>query len=194
MTSPSLALKISVFAHVSAQPQALAEVFNGAVASSVDSEIDLAIFAINPAAGIDQMTIELWHQVSEYQIPRLLLVVGLDGSEIDFDDAVLVANRVLDPVVTPYLVLHGDNGEPAALISLSDMKIRDYSTTPPTIRESESEHQEIISDFRHEYLEALQEMGEDAFAAGLLFPAIPIVLGKNIGVDIAGQYINQLSS
>ncbi|CAB4874322.1 unannotated protein [freshwater metagenome] len=194
MTSPSLALKISVFAHVSAQPQALAEVFNGAVASSVDSEIDLAIFAINPAAGIDQMTIDLWHQVSEYQIPRLLLVVGLDGSEIDFDDAVLVANRVLDPVVTPYLVLHGDNGEPAALISLSDMKIRDYSTTPPTIRESESEHQEIISDFRHEYLEALQEMGEDAFAAGLLFPAIPIVLGKNIGVDIAGQYINQLSS
>jgi hypothetical protein len=194
MTSPSPALKIAVFAHISAQPGGLAELFGGTVAVEVDSQMSLAIFAINPAAGIDQETIDLWHQVSEFQIPRLLLVVGLEGSEADFDDAVLVANRVLDSVVTPYLVLHGDNGEPIALISLQTLKIRDYSTNPPTERESEEEHQEIVGDFRAEYLEATEELGSDAFAAGLIFPAIPIVLGKNIGVDIAKEYIARLTS
>ncbi len=194
MTSPSPALKISIFAHVSAQPQALCDVFGGVAATSVDSQMDLAIFAINPSAGIDQRTIDLWHEISDFQIPRLLLVVGLDGSDMDFDDAVLVANRVLDPVVTPYLVLHSDAGEPAALISMQDLKIRDYATYPATIRESESEHQELVSDFRQEYLESTAVFGGDAFAAGLLFPAIPIVLGKNIGVDIAQEYINQLTS
>jgi hypothetical protein len=194
MTSPSPALKIAVFAHISAQPGALAELFGATVAVEVDSEISLAIFAINPAAGIDQETIDLWHQVSEFQIPRLLLVVGLEGSEADFDDAVLVANRVLDSVVTPYLVLHGDNGEPIALISLQTLRIRDYSTNPPTERDSDDEHQEIVRDFRAEYLEATEELGTDAFAAGLVFPAIPIVLGKNIGVDIAKEYIGRITS
>jgi hypothetical protein len=194
MTSPSPALKIAVFAHISAQPGALAELFGAAVSVEVDSELSLAIFAINPAAGIDQETIDLWHQVSEFQIPRLLLVVGLEGSEADFDDAVLVANRVLDSVVTPYLVLHGDNGEPIALISLQTLKIRDYSTNPPTERDSDDEHQEIVGDFRAEYLEATEELGIDAFVAGLIFPAIPIVLGKNIGVDIANEYIARLTS
>jgi hypothetical protein len=194
MTSPSPALKIAVFAHISAQPGALAELFGATVAVEVDSDLSLAIFAINPAAGIDQETIDLWHQVSEFQIPRLLLVVGLEGSEADFDDAVLVANRVLDSVVTPYLVLHGDNGEPIALISLQTLRIRDYSTNPPTERDSEDEHREIVRDFRSEYLEATEEFGTDAFAAGLIFPAIPIVLGKNIGVDIATKYIESLTS
>ncbi len=194
MTSPSPALKIAVIAHVSAQPAALSELFGATVAADIDSEIDLAIFAINPAAGIDQVTIDLWHQVSEFQIPRLLLVVGLEGSEADFDDAVLIANRVLDPVVTPYLVLHGDNGEPVALISLETLDIRDYSTDPASTRASDPEHQEIVGDFRAEYIEATQDLGTDAFAAGLIFPAIPIVLGKNIGVDIAKEYIGQLNS
>lgn len=194
MTSPSPALKISIFAHVSAAPQALSEVFEAVVSTSVDSQIDLAIFAINPAAGIDQTTIDLWHEISDYQIPRLLLVVGLDGSDLDFDDAVLVANRVLDSVVTPYLVLHGDSGDPAALISLQDLQIRDYATYPPSLRESDLEHQELVADFRQEYLEATQDLGDGAFAAGLLFPAIPIVLGKNIGVDIAKEYISELTS
>lgn len=194
MTSPTPALKIAVFAHISAQPGALAELFGATVAVEVDSDLSLAIFAINPSAGINQETIDLWHQVSEFQIPRLLLVVGLDGSEADFDDAVLVANRVLDSVVTPYLVLHGDNGEPIALISLQTLRIRDYSTNPPTERDSEDEHREIVRDFRSEYLEATEELGTDAFAAGLIFPAIPIVLGKNIGVDIAKEYIESLTS
>jgi hypothetical protein len=192
MTSPSPAHKIAVIGHVSAQPAALAGELGGVVAEEIDSGIDLAIFAVNPAAGIDQSTIDLWHQVSEFQIPRLLLVVGLEGSEADFDDAVLVANRVLDPVVTPFLVLHGDNGEPVALISMETLDIRDYATNPPTIRTSDPEHEELVKEFRAEYLDSIQDLGSDAFAAGLIFPAIPIVLGRNIGIDIVREYIDKL--
>jgi hydrogenase-4 membrane subunit HyfE len=36
-------------------------------------------------------------------------------------------------------------------------------------------------------------MGEGAFAAGLLFPAIPLLIEKGIGVDIIKKYLNEIS-
>ncbi len=36
-------------------------------------------------------------------------------------------------------------------------------------------------------------MGDDAFAAGLLFPAIPLWIEKNIGIDIVESYIAQIN-
>jgi selenocysteine-specific translation elongation factor len=61
----------------------------------VHSDSDLAIFAINPSAGVDQETIELWAELGEYQIPRLVVVTHLwKNEEADFDDAVMIANRV----------------------------------------------------------------------------------------------------
>jgi hypothetical protein len=78
------------------------------------------------------------------------------------------------------------------LISLSDLQIIDYSTKPPTISASESEHQELVSEFREEYLEEMAGAGENAFAAGLLFPAIPIVISNGLGIDVVKSYIAQL--
>ena len=52
----------------------------------------------------------------------------LEGSDSDFDDAVMLANRVFDQLVTPYLVLHNDAGDPTALIDLQSLEIIDYST------------------------------------------------------------------
>ena len=157
-----------------------------------DSE--LAIFAINPSAGIDQATIENWSALDDYQIPRIVVVNGLDGHEQDFEDAVMIANRVFDQLVTPYLVLHGDSGEPAALIRLQDLQIIDYETEPPTVRDSEPEHKELVQEFREEYLELTSEMDEGAFGAGILFPAIPINLEKGIGIDIVKGFIALLPS
>jgi hypothetical protein len=37
-------------------------------------------------------------------------------------------------------------------------------------------------------------MDEGAFAAGIIFPAIPINLNKGIGVDVVRQYIELLPS
>ncbi len=179
---------------MSASPSALAKRFSAEVASEVRADADLAIFAINPAAGIDEATINCWRSLDDFQTPRMLVVTGLDGQDLDFEDAVILANRVLDTFVTPYLVLHGDDGEPAALIRLQDLEIIDYSTKPPTLRHSEPEHEELVREFREEYFEQMSEMDEDAFAAGILFPAIPINIAKEIGLDIVDRYIESLPS
>ena len=196
MSSPSAdaVKRIHVYGHASASPQAVASAFSGTVANSPESESDLAIFAINPAAGIDQETIENWAALDDFQIPRLVVVNGLDGQELDFEDAVMVANRVFAQLVTPYLVLHDDGGAPTALISLQDLQIIDYSQTPAHIRASDPEHEELVREFREEYFELTSEMDEGAFAAGILFPAIPINLIKGIGIDVVRGYIDLLPS
>ena len=196
MSSPSAdaVKRIHVYGHASASPQAVASAFSGTVANSPESESDLAIFAINPAAGIDQETIENWAALDDFQIPRLVVVNGLDGQELDFEDAVMVANRVFAQLVTPYLVLHDDGGEPTALIRLQDLQIIDYSQTPAHIRASDPEHEELVREFREEYFELTSEMDEGAFAAGILFPAIPINLIKGIGIDVVRGYIDLLPS
>jgi hypothetical protein len=196
MPSPSseASRRIHVYGHVSGGPQAIASEFGGIISSSPAHDSDLAIFVINPAAGIDAHTIELWAALDEIQIPRLVLVNGLDGQELDFEDAVMVANRVFDQLVTPYLVLHHDDGSPAALIRLEDLHIIDYATTPASVRPCDLEHEELVKEFREEFLEQVQEMDDGAFAAGILFPAIPINLTNGIGVDIVHNYIKALPS
>ena len=189
MSSPK---RIHIYGHVSAQPQAIANLFDAHLANEIVAESDLAIFAINPAAGIDQKTIDQWQALSDFQLPRLVIVNELDGSDADFEDAIMLANRVFDQLVTPFLVLHSESGNPIALISLSDLQIVDYSTTPPTTSPSESEHQELIAEFREEYLEEIAGAGENAFAAGLLFPAIPIVISNGLGIDVVKSFIAQL--
>jgi len=196
MASPSSSLvkRIHVYGHISASPQAVASEFGGLLAIEAKDESDLAIFAVNPAAGVDQKTIDIWRALDEYQIPRLVVVNGLDGQELDFEDAVMVANRVFDQLVTPYLVLHNDDGTPAALIRLSDLTIIDYSTVPPQVRACDPEHEELVKEFRDEYLEQMHEMEDGAFAAGILFPAIPINLSNGIGLDVVKKYIGELPS
>jgi hypothetical protein len=183
---------IHVYGHASAEPDQVAEAFGATVAQEVHSDSDLAIFAINPSAGVDQQTIQQWAELDEFQIPRLVVVTHLQLQEADFDDAVMIANRVFSPMATPYLVLHDEAGLPVALISLTDLNIIDYSTDPSTVRMSDPEHQTLVQEFRDEYLELLRASGDHAFAAGLLFPAIPLWIEKGIGVDIVNTYIQEL--
>ena len=192
-TSTSGAVKrIHIYGHVSASPQAVASALGGEIGQAPDSETDLAIFAINPSAGIDPETIAHWSAFDDYQTPRIVVVTGLDGQELDFEDAVMVANRVFDQMATPYLVLHSDDGSPAALISLEDLTIRNYLHGLAVISESEPEHKELVADFAEEYRELIDSSGEDAFSAGLLFPAIPINLDNGIGIDVLVSYLRQL--
>ncbi|HEX7405940.1 MAG TPA: hypothetical protein VF307_08460 [Candidatus Nanopelagicaceae bacterium] len=185
-------LRIHVFGHQSAYPEEVAHEFGGLTGQDPTSDCDLAIFAVNPSHGIDTESIAQWEGLNDSMVPRLVVVTGLENPAADFDDAVLLANRVFDQTVTPYLVLHDDVGLPCALISLEDLTIRDYTTNPPTVTPSDPEHQLLVSEFRGEYLEEMELMGEDAFAAGLLFPAIPLWLDRQIGVDIVKGYIQRL--
>jgi translation elongation factor EF-G len=196
MSSPSSApvKRIHVYGHASASPQSVATAFQGQVAQRTEVDSDLAIFAVNPSAGIDSKTIELWASLDDFQIPRLVVVNGIDGHEFDFDDAVMLANRVFDQLITPFLVLHDDAGRPAALIRLEDLALFDYSTHPPTIGPSDPEHEELVRDFRNEFFEQMSEMDSGAFAAGIIFPAIPINLETGLGVDVVQNYIDSLPS
>ena len=187
------AKRIHIYGHVSAQPQAIANLFGAEVSDAAVAESDLAIFVINPAAGIDQPTIDLWQSLSDYQLPRLVIVNELEGSDSDFEDAIMLGNRVFDQLATPFLVLHGDTGEPIALINLENLEIRDYTTSPPSVRASDVEHQELVADFRAEYLAEIENAGEGAFAAGLLFPAIPIVISNGLGIDVVKSYLDLLN-
>ena len=185
-------LRIHVYGHLSADPAQVAAVFNAQISQSAVPDSDLAIFAIDPSAGIDQATIDLWQALDEFQVPRLVVVTHLEKLEADFDDAVMIATRVFDQMITPYLVLHDDAGLPIALISLSDLQIIDYSTNPKTVRSSDEEHQTLVQEFREEYLDLLADSGENAFEAGLLFPAIPLWIERGIGVDIVESFIKKL--
>lgn len=191
--TPPPGLRIHIFGHPDARPEEIARLFGGEVSESASADCDLALFLIDPSLGIDGQTIGNWEALNESMPPRMVVVIGIENQEADFDDAILLANRVFDVTVTPFLVLHDDIGEPVALISLSDLKIRDYSTNPPTISESDPEHKTLVADFQNEYLAALEVMGEDGFAAGLMFPAIPVSMTKGIGVDIVEDYISKLA-
>jgi hypothetical protein len=185
-------LRIHVYGHTSADPDQVAAQFGAQTSQIAVAESDLAIFTIDPSAGIDQATIDMWQALDEYQVPRLVVVTHLEKLEADFDDAVMIATRVFDQMITPFLVLHDEAGMPAALIGLSDLQIIDYSTKPKTLKSSEEEHQTLVQEFRDEYLELLAASGGNAFSAGLLFPAIPLWIERGIGVDIVNDYIQQL--
>ena len=193
MASHSSDLTISVYGHSSANPESVAALFGGKHVSEADGSEDVAIFVINPNSGVDEQTIANWGALDDFQTPRLIVVTELESGEADFDDAVLLANRLFDQVVTPYLVLHDDLGAPCALISLETQEIIDYSETLEKTIPSDPEHKTLVSEFVDEYASHLAVMGEGAFAAGLLFPAIPLIINKRIGVEIVKKYLSEIN-
>lgn len=184
-----------LYGHVSAATSALSAALDATVSDQIDSEIAAAIFSINASSGVDQKTVELWREFDELLMPRILVITGFNEGLQDFDDAVVLAKRLLDDVATPVLVLHDDDGSPCALIDLESMKINNYRTNQ--ITDAEPEHLELVSEFREEYLNQLDAAGKDGFASGIFFPAIPVLLNDpefNLGVDIVKKYLTALPS
>ena len=71
-------LRIHVYGHASAAPAQVANTFKAQFSEVIQPESDLAIFAIDPSAGIDQTTIEQWQSLDEFQVPRLVVVTHLE--------------------------------------------------------------------------------------------------------------------
>jgi hypothetical protein len=153
---------------------------------------DVAIFIVSANHGIISADLEEWRRARELYIPSIVAISDLTASEIDFEDMSAIATKMLDPVVTPYLVLHSDSGSPVALIDLETHKVLDYSKSLLVIRDADAEHIDLVNEFRLEYLEAVQDAGEDSFAAGLLFPALPWIEDRQIGVEQIKSYLNQI--
>jgi len=152
-------------------------------------EADGAIFVVSANDGIVSADLETWRTARDLYIPSLVVISDLSSSEIDFEDMSAIASKMLDPIVTPYLVLHGDDGAPAALISLESLEVSDYSAPQVTKRAADPEHQELVAEFRSEYSEALEDAGENSFQAGLLFPALPWIEKTKMGINEIKQYL-----
>lgn len=190
---------VRLYGHTGAATSALSNALDAPIAAEIHSTLSAAIFVINASQGIDQKTVDLWHEFDEYLIPRILIITGFTEGLQDFDDAVLIAKRLLDDVATPFLVLHEDDGRPCALISLDDMKIVNYQSG--SITDADQEHYELLEEFRNEYLIQKEAAGSNGFEAGIFFPAIPVLLTgseeklrSDLGIDKVKEYLAQLPS
>lgn len=192
--------RIVLVGHPSSHPRAVAEKLQLSSAQvvelagpvDIDTEIsqsDLFVLVISAKTGVSAEMTSTWNIASEKQVPRLVIVNGLEMNETDFDDIVLIANRILESVITPYLVLHDELGEPVGLISLSDNQVRDYSSGVVNIYPADSELQSLVADFKEELEESTIEFDSSAFQAGLIVPALPFVASRNIGVDEFQAYL-----
>ena len=192
--------RIVLVGHPSSHPRAVAEKLQLSSAQVVElegpvdidtdiSQSDLFVLVISAKTGVSAEMTSTWNIASEKQVPRLVIVNGLEMNETDFDDIVLIANRILESVITPYLVLHDELGEPVGLISLSDNQVRDYSSGVVTIYPADSELQSLVADFKEELEESTIEFDSSAFQAGLIVPALPFVASRNIGVAEFQAYL-----
>ena len=200
----SLPPRIVLVGHPSSHPRDVAEKFKllsaqvveleGPVDIATDiSQSDLFVLVISAKTGVSTEMISTWNIASERQVPRIVIVNSLEMNETDFDDIVLIANRVLESVITPYLVLHDELGEPVGLISLNDNQVRDYSSGVVNIYPADSEMQSLVADFKEELEESTIEFDSSAFQAGLIVPALPFVASRNIGVAEFQEYLQLIT-
>ena len=143
---------------------------------------DVVVVVASAKTGIDPNLVAQWNTFRELYVPTIVAVVDFEDGDVDFEDMSAIVGKMLEPVLTPYLVLHADNGEPTALINLEDQMITDYSSTASAKIPSDSEHRELILEFKEELHNALAEGGWDQFPAGLIIPAIPLILKNKLGV------------
>jgi hypothetical protein len=142
--------------------------------------------------GISKSMIDLWQFFSERQIPRFLLVQGYESSESDFDDIVLIANRVLEKMATPYLIIHNETGEAAGLVDLRKLKVRTFLASEISEEDCDESLRDLVTEFRDEYIDEFVNLGESAFSSGLYPIALPIGSNLPIGIDELNQIIDEL--
>ncbi|MFY8168693.1 MAG: hypothetical protein ACOVK3_01945 [Candidatus Nanopelagicus sp.] len=166
----------------------------GLTAANIDDPLlitaDVVVVIASAKTGIDPKIVSQWHTFRDLYVPAIVAIIDFQDGDVDFEDMSAIVGKMLEPVLTPYLVLHAENGNPTALINLENQMITDYSLAPSVIKDSDSEHKELISEFRSELQEALIEGGWEQFAAGLVIPAIPLILSNKLGVNEIQKFLD----
>ena len=89
---------------------------------------DAALFVVSAADGVDGSTRLLWEECAAVGMPRAVVVTKLDSARADFDEVVLICQRVFGDGVQPlYLPLLDDEEHVGGVIGLLSQKIYDYS-------------------------------------------------------------------
>ncbi|MEY3384786.1 MAG: hypothetical protein RLZ38_287 [Actinomycetota bacterium] len=151
---------------------------------------DVVLVVASAKNGIDSKVLSNWPTFRELYIPTIVLVTDFEDGDVDFEDMSAIVGKMLEPVLTPYLVLHADDGQPTALINLEDQMITDYSSGKITQIPSDSEHRELILEFKEELASALSEGGWEQFVQGLVIPAIPLIIRNKLGVAEVKRFLD----
>jgi hypothetical protein len=159
-----------------------------------DAEAEVVVIIASAKDGISQNLINDWASFRESYIPAIVLILDFETGEVDFEDMSAIVGKMLEPVVTPYLVLHADNGDPTALINLEDLKISNYSDNQRVQQDSDPEHQELVAEFADELRLSLQEGGWEQFVQGLIVPAIPMIHKNNLGLAELKRFLDLIPS
>ena len=152
-------------------------------------EVDAFALLVDARTGISTGMVEAWQYFAERQYPRVLLVQGIELAESDFDDIVMIANRILEEFATPYLVLHDDLGLPSGLIELKNYTVSDYSGTGIVEYLADTELQELVIEFKDEQAVFAEEISQGAFTQGTVAIALPIGELKPIGARELNQIL-----
>lgn len=158
-------------------------------------EVDVIIYIIEADKGLSPSDIELFQHVRQFQVPTLILVTSLapqlsESDRWDFDDVMLLVNRVLEPSFAPFLVLHGEDGSPSGLFDLSHLSVINNSADTPSISEPDEDLLALTKDFKDEFDESGFLM-ED-FSSGLSVMALPFIPEKGIGWDQLSEILTTL--
>ena len=177
------------------QKKQIAEILGLTQGSDFPTEpAELVVVLASTVTGVDKKLTDTWQNFRENYVPTVIAVLDFENGEVDFEDMSAILGKMLEPVLTPYLVLHEDSGKPAALINLEDLSITDYSTQPVSTRDSDIEHKELVKDFADELKESLVEGGWEQFVQGLIIPAIPLLLEKQMGITQIKRFLDLVPS
>ncbi|WP_034275373.1 elongation factor G-like protein EF-G2 [Actinospica robiniae] len=123
---------------------------------------DAALFVVSAADGVDGSTQLLWEECAAVGLPRAVVVTKLDAARADFDEMVLICQRVFGDGVAPlYLPLLDDEEQVGGVIGLLSEQIFDYSSGERHAVEADPEHLELIEPSRNALIEGIIAESED---------------------------------
>lgn len=202
MSSQLNRTRIALIGHRSADLEEISSAIPDTFAVSIAFDDSLAyefaefaavILAFSAKHGAPNTLIPAWEEVSEFQVPRAILVTDIDDVDADFDEAVLIARRMFHEGVTPFLVLHDSEGKPCAFIDLEHLTVRDYSSGSLQIKPSDEDHRILVKEFHDEYMLAVADLDEPRFATGLFVPIIPFSGKLKLGTTELVKYLEEIA-
>jgi hypothetical protein len=158
------------------------------------SDAEVVVILTSTKNGVDQEILSNWQAFREGYVPVIIVVLDFDQGEVDFEDMSAILGKMLEPVVTPYLVLHADDGKAVGLINLESLQVTDYSKENGLERESDPEHKELVKEFAEELKDALVEGGWEQFVQALIIPAIPLRLENSLGINEIKRFLDLIPS
>ncbi|HWG23150.1 elongation factor G-like protein EF-G2 [Actinospica sp.] len=177
---------------------------------------DAALFVVSALDGLDGSTQLLWEECAAVGLPRAVVVTKLDAARADFDEMVLICQRVFGDGVAPlYLPLLDDQEQVAGLIGLLSQQIFDYSGGGRTVVAADPEHLELIEPARNALIEGIIAESEDetlmdrylggeeidvkvliddletAVARGHFYPVLPVSALSGVGTQELFELVTQ---